>query len=306
MKNVIAAVAAILAAAVPAEQAHASSGDAGNGKGVVVGAPVDPLSSELSTRAEAQPVSAQADGRSGRWVVAGPEEIVAWLLFDPASVDDRLPADLRFVNVAELAAGNVHWARAWLEDHPGQGAWGISFLEIVRADRFEIDGQAPHWPADCAYALWAARVVPLQARSEKPEGLPLLILDAWLPDDAYVARMRAVGHYANFGDVALEQTADGRWRGAITVPDLKVVAECIPTGPVTGGPESAGQQVLFPPRSAGVDAVVQVVFAGHRVRNCADPDVVNIRGDHPLSLGIVLEPASFQTGYTLDGMVVPR
>lgn len=304
MKNVIAAVAAMLAAAVPAEQAHASSSDAG--KGVVVAAPVDPLSSERSTRAEAQPASTEEDGRSGRWVVTGPDEIVAWLLFDPASVDDRLPADLRFVNVAELATGNVHWARAWLEDHPGHGGWGISFLEIVRADRFEIDGQAPHWPADGAYALWAARVVPLQARSEEPEGLPLLILDAWLPDEAYVARMRALGHYATFGDVALDQADDGRWRGAITVPDLTVVAECLPTGPVTGGPESAGQQVLFPPRSAGVDAVVQVVFAGHRVQNCADPAVVSIRGDHPLSLGIVLEPASFQTGYTLDGMVLPR
>lgn len=272
---------------------------------IIVSALISPLTSALPTDAEARSASTQ-DGGPGRWFVAGPEEIVAWVLFDPASVDDRLPADLRFITIAELAAGNVGWAQAWLEEHRGQGAWGVSFLEIVRADRFEIDGRTPDWPTHGAFALWAARVVPLQSLSEQPEGLALLILDAWLPDHAYVAGMRAAGHYATFGDVGLDQDAEGRWRGAITVPGLDVVAECVPAGPITGGPESAGQQVFFPPRAGGVDAILQVAFAGHRVRDCASPAVVILRGRHPLSRGIVLEPATFQSDYTLVGSVLPR
>lgn len=265
-----------------------------------------PLSSGLPTDAAALPTSTQ-DGGSGRWFVDGPEEIVTWVLFDPASVGDRLPADLRFVTVAELAAGNVGWARAWLEEHPGQGAWGVSFLEIVRAAKFEIDGRPPDWPTHGAFALWAARVVPLQSPSEPSEGgLPLLILDAWLPDQAFVAGMRAAGHYATFGDVGLSQNAEGRWRGTITIPGLDVIAECTPTGPVTGGPESAGQQVLFPPRAGGVDAVVQVSFSGHRLQDCASPATLVARGDHPLSRAVVLEPATFQSGYSLVGVALPR
>ena len=273
--------------------------------GIIASALIILLSSGLPADAEARSASRQ-DGGSGRWFVAGPEEIVAWVLFDPDSVDDRLPADLRFVTVAELAAGNVGWARAWLEEHPGQEAWGVSFLEIVRAAKFEIDGRPPDWPTHGAFALWAARVVPLQSPSEPSEGLPLLILDAWLPDQVFVAGMRAAGHYATFGDVGLSQNAEGRWRGTITVPGLDVIAECTPTGPVTGGPESAGQQVLFPPRAGGVDAVVQVSFSGHRLQDCASPATLVARGDHPLSRAVVLEPATFQSGYSLVGVALPR
>lgn len=264
-----------------------------------------PLSSGLPTDAAALPTSTQ-DGGSGRWFVDGPEEIVTWVLFDPASVGDRLPADLRFVTVAELATENISWARAWLEEHPGDGALGISFLEIVRADRFEIDGRTPDWPTQGAYALWAARVVPLRSPTGRPEGLPLLILDAWLPDQAFVSGMRAAGHYATFGDVGLNRDAEGRWRGTITVAGLDVAIECTPTGPETGGPGSAGQQVFFPPRAGGVDAVVHVAFAGHRLQDCASPAVLFARGDHPLGRGVVLEPATFQSGYSLMGVVLPR
>lgn len=87
----------------------------------------------------AQP-PALPDGAQSHWVVGQPHEIVAYLVFDPATVRDRLPETLRFITVKELATGNVRWATDHLAEHPAQADWGISFLEIVRTGTFTIDG----------------------------------------------------------------------------------------------------------------------------------------------------------------------
>ena len=101
---------------------------------------------------------AKPTGRN--WLIVGPQEVVGWFTFDPAAVADRLPEYLRFVTVGELATAGIRWAVDYLAHHTAHAGWGVSFLEIVRADTFAIAGREPTWPERGAAAVWFARVLP--------------------------------------------------------------------------------------------------------------------------------------------------
>lgn len=251
-------------------------------------------------------IPALPDGALTRWVVGQPHEIVGWVTFDPAMVEDRLPETLRFITVKELAIAGIPWANAHLAEHPTRGQWGISFLEVVRMGTFTIDGRTPIWPQDGAAALWFARVSAPDPSTDLGPGQPFLALDFWMPDRAFVAYMRDKGHYATYGDVKLLQNSDGNWRGSVRVPGLRVDAECVPTGPVTGGVGSAGVQAFFPPRLSPVKNVVRVAFAGHREQECGGDSSWKLQGTHPLAGGVVLQPSVLQFGYDLIGGAYPR
>jgi hypothetical protein len=241
------------------------------------------------------------DGADTHWVVDQTEETVAYVLFDPATVKDRLPSNLRFITIRELAAGGVRWAGDHLTEEPSHGPWGISFLEIARMGTFMIDGHAPDWPRDGAMALWAARIAPSDSSTNLNPGRPLLVLEFWLPDSQYVAYMRDKGHYATYGDVTLRQDSSGKWWGSIGIDQLSVVAECTPTGPVTGGAGSSGMQTLFSPNLSAVTGVVIVAFAGHQIQTCNEDSSWKFEGTHALALGVPLGPSTFQFGYHLVG-----
>lgn len=245
------------------------------------------------------------DGAQSHWVVSEPHEIVAYLVFDPATVGNRLPDTLRFIAVKELAVGGVRWAADHLAEHPAHADWGVSFLEIVRTGIFTIDGRAPNWPEGGAAALWCARVAPSVPTADLGMGRPLLTLEFWMPDRSYVAYMRGKGYPASYGQVKLLQSADGRWRGSVDVPGLSLAAGCRPTGPVTGGGSSAGMQAFFPPRSSPVKGIVRVAFAGHREQECGGDSSWTLRGTHPLASGVVLSPSVYQFGYDLRGGAYP-
>jgi hypothetical protein len=225
-------------------------------------------------------------------------------LFDPATVEGRLPPTLRFITVGELADQGQQWAAGHLADDPAHDGWGISFLEIVRMGVFDIDGRAPAWPEHGAAALWLARVAP--SGPDVGPGVPLLVLDFWIPDSVFVAYMREKGYYATYGDVRLRRDAGGEWRGSLDVPGLRVVTECTPTGLVEGGEQSRGVQVLFPPLSSSVPTVVRVAFAGHRIQECEGQSAWRFEGTHALAGGIVLGASTYQFGYRLVGGVYRR
>jgi hypothetical protein len=118
--------------------------------------------------------------------------------------------------------------------------------------------------------------------------------------------MRDRGYYATYGNVRLHRDPDGDWKGSVNVDGLSVLTECRPSGPVTGGAESNGQQVLIPPRSFTMCAPVQVAFAGHRIQSCEGNSSWELKGSHPLAHGIMPGPSTFQFGYNLVGGVRGR
>ena len=250
-------------------------------------------------------IPALPEGAQTKWGIAGPEEIVSYLIFDPETVAERLPKILRFITIKELADGGVAWAREHLGQNPAQGKWGISFIEIVRMKTFAIDGRSPAWPEDGAAALWFARVAPMEPGKDLGPGKPFLALGFWLPDRNYVAYMRGKGHYASYGDVRLRKDADGNWLGSIEVAGLSASAKCSPVGE-TAGSGSAGMQAIFPPANSGVTGVVRIAFAGHREQSCGEDASWKFKGVHPLAKGMILGASSFQFGYDLLGGAYPR
>ncbi len=254
----------------------------------------------LGGNASAQ-VLTMPDGAGTHWVVDQAEEIVQYVTFNPAYVQSRLPSKLRFITIKEFAAGNVGWAADYLAAHPSNGNWGVSFLEIVRMRKFTIDGREPRWPKHGAVALWCARVAPSDSTVNLGQGRPLLVLDFWIPDSAYAVYMCRRGHYATYGDVRLYRESDECWHGSIQADKFHAVAVCKPWGPVIGGPESRGEQALFPPASSSVTEVVRVVFAGHREQECDGGSSWRFQGTHPLVDGILVGSSVYEFGYNLVG-----
>jgi hypothetical protein len=245
-------------------------------------------------------VPALPHGARTKWIVAGPEEVVSYLIFDPATVAEKLPKFLRFITIKELADGNVPWAKEHLGNYPAHADWGISFIEIVRMKTFVIDGHAPAWPEHGAAALWFARVAPADPAKEPGPGQPFLELEFWLPDRDYVAYMRRKEHYASFGDVRLRNDKNGKWIGSIEADGLSAACACTPEDEVRGF-GSSGMQVFFPPATSAVTGFVRVAFAGHRERECGENASWKFKGSHPLAKGMILGPTSFQFGYELIG-----
>ncbi len=259
------------------------------------------LAVDLSTGVPALP-----DGARTEWHVAGPEELVLYLAFDPATVQKRLPSHLRFITIAELASGGVAWAQDFLGHHSAKAHWGVSFLEFVRARTFSIDGRAPVWPAQGAVVLWFARVAPSDPAADLGPGRPFLALDFWIPDRAYASYMRRKGYYASYGAGRLSPSVKGQWSGSLAADGLTISAECTPVGPVTGGPASAGMQTIFPPASSAVTDFVRIAFAGHREQTCDTAPTWTFRGPHPLTSAVALEAPTFQFGYDLRGGTYPH
>lgn len=237
-------------------------------------------------------------GASTAWIVEGPSELVEWRTFDPVEVAHLLPEGIRFETIEEVASRQIEWAVEYLAGHPEHEDWGISFLEIVAAETFTIDGRSPDWPVDGAAGLWFARVT---SADDLGPGVPFLVLELWVPDQAFVNYMRGLGHYATFGRVRLARPEPGMWRGSITIDDLTVFATCRSEGQGGGTSNSVGAQVFVPPQTSGIAEIVRVAFAGHETRNCAARDEWSIAGTHPLSGSRRIAPPTLQFGYRLVG-----
>jgi hypothetical protein len=231
-----------------------------------------------------------------RWEIGGTDEIVVHLLFDTATVADRLPDGLRYVTLADVA-GNLPPAKAHLAAHPEHARYGVSFLEIARADHFSIDGREPQWRQNGAAALWFARVTPTGLKNEHARGSEHVSLQILVPDRAYVEYMNTKGHYAQYGDVTLRRGRSGVRRGTIQTADLQVEAACTPSGELrTGGPS---YQTIYPPRDT-VNTFLILAFNGNRDGECQGK--WKISGTNPLSKAVVVGVPVFACcGHLLGG-----
>jgi hypothetical protein len=262
----------------------------------VVAATASPSTASTSP-AEVPPLP---EGNLTTWIVDDPVEVVGYLLLDPATVAGQVPSDLRLVTVEELAAAGIGWAVGHLVESPEHAAWGISFVEIVRAGRFEIDGRSPRWGEDGAAALWFARVAPRDPTVDLGPGRALLALGLWLPDQGFVDLMVRKGYVAAPGQVRLSGTGGDRLIGSVRTGDLRIRCTCQPSKEQTtlGG---GGYQTILPAADAGASSIVIVAFAGHVIRDCLDHPAWSIEGRHPLASAFVMQPSTLQTGYHLVG-----
>ena len=250
-------------------------------------------------------IPALPEGAGTRWVVSAPQEIVSWRAFDPSRVSDLLPSGVRFLSIGELSSAGISWADDYLEAHPTQREWGVSFLEILRAGEFVLNGRSPDWPDGGAVGLWFARIAPVGDTDLGP-GVAFLELEFLVPDSAYVVYMRELGHYASYGDVRLAATPTGELQGSVSVAGLGLRISCSPQRPTSGGSNSAGTQVLVPPRTSPGNGVVRIAFAGHRERACAGDTSWVIEGSHPLAATVAIAPSTLQFGYRLLGGLYRR
>ena len=240
------------------------------------------------------------EGAQTKWIVNDPEEIVSYLIFDPATVIERIPSFLRFITIEELASSDISWAKDYLRENPTQADWGIGFIEIVRMKNFEIDGKSPEWPVNGAAGLWFARVAYTDQKGIGGTGTPFLAIDFWLPDSIYVSYMRSKGHYATYGDVRLQKNSDGEWMGSIDVEGLHVSCNCIPNNNITSSGSNA-IQIIYPPENSGIKDFVRIALAGHKGLTCEEGSSWIFKGVHPLVKSIILGSTSFEYGYSLTG-----
>jgi hypothetical protein len=174
----------------------------------------------------------------------------------------------------------------------------------MRADSFVIDNRQPHWSDSAAVALWFARILPKNRMSDSSTAMPFLVLEFWVPDSSYVIFIRSKGYFASYAAVNLIQH-DGAWHGTVRTQHLAADVTCKPVGAESGGPNSRGRQLLIPPASSGLITVVNISFAGHRERKCAETTGWWRSGSHPLTRAVEIASPSLQYGYRLIGGVYP-
>ena len=239
-------------------------------------------------------------GAQTTWIVEGAEEIIAHFAFDGEAVASRLPEGMAFLTLTDLAAAGNETAQAHLAANPDHAEWGISFLEIVRQELFEIDGRSPALRDNDAFALWFAGVKPTD-HSDLPPGR--LALELWVPDLEYSDYMLEKGHYASHGEVELTASKNGTWRGSIEIDDLRVEATCSPAEEVHF--LRPGSQIVYPRADSEVSSIVRTVYAGHKERSC-EHSSWRLSGTHPIATASRIGNGAFQFGYTLRGGAYPR
>lgn len=232
------------------------------------------------------------------WVVAGPEEIAVYAAFPTEGVLPRLHVDLRFVTLEEVAP---RWqaVREHLEANPDHASRGLSFVAILRPERFALDGRDLLLPDGSAIGQWWAYVDSV-GRSGPPDLTTVLTLGSWIPDSGYADFMRQRGLYAEEGHVSLAMDGESLWWGTIGLEDLVVRAECAPASETRQIP--AGGLRLVPPHPE--PGSVDLVYVAYDERVCTSWSRT-FEGDHPLGSAAVICAPSHLAGFDMQGTLQP-
>lgn len=239
------------------------------------------------------------DGAQTIWIVEGPKEIIAHITFDPKTVADKLPDSLQFITLEDLANRGSKVAEAYLNANPERNFWGVSFIEIVRQEKFQIDDNELNLGNDEGIGVWIAGVRPANQKSKFKPGR--LTLELWVPDSSYVTYMREKGHYATYGEVVLKEDPHGIWTGSIISEGLHISASCSPTGEEKK--LNSAINIVYPPATFNFPGYLRVAYAGHKEKQCGDFSNWDFEGTHPISQVEIIGSMVFQYGFDLLGGV---
>jgi hypothetical protein len=198
------------------------------------------------------------------------DEIVLYLMFDPAIVQDLLAEGLRFRTLEEIARRPDSAAVAdYLRTHPEHKGWALSFVEIIHPASLEYDGYTARLGARGGMVIWYAYVARTDESDTRPKGWQILSLGTWLSDRKLVEHMRAKGYPAEYGDIEFRTDRSGAVRGRLRAKGLQVRGQCRPVGdpyqPDFGKPPL--MQTVWTPRPLAATFEI-ITFYGHAQQNC--------------------------------------
>jgi hypothetical protein len=212
------------------------------------------------------------------------DEIVLYIMFDPAIAQDLLPEGIRFRTLEEIARRPDSAEVAdYLRSHPERKGWARSYVEIIHPASLEYDGYTARLGAHGGMAIWYAYVARTDQSDTRPKGYQTLSLGTWLSDKELVARMRAKGYPADYAQIEFGQDRSGVVRGKLKTKNLKVRGQCRLVG-AAYKPDFGGDppfiQTIWTPRPLATTFEI-VTFYGHAQQDCSAADW-QIRGGERL------------------------
>ena len=201
------------------------------------------------------------------------DEMVLYILFDPARARGLLPEGIRFRTLEEIARRPDAAAFAeHLRLHPEQKGWAFGFFEIIHPASLEYDGYTAQLGARGGMAVWYAFVGRADTTDARPRGYQMLSIGTWLSDKQLVHLMREKGYPAAYAEVEFRQDRSGNVRVRLKNSSLDVRGRCQLAGapylPDFGKPPF--MQTVWTPRSLSSTFEI-ITFYGHAQQDCRAP-----------------------------------
>lgn len=215
---------------------------------------------------------------------SGPaDELIGFLLFDPARIQDRLPPGLRLRTLAEKARD---WPRlaAYLVDHPERRAWAWSIYEIIGIHAARYDSMPARFDdGRGGMAVWYPEVVAVGTADPRALGGQNLAVGSWVSDHKLADYMRSRGFPARPARVRFGWN-ETHASGSLEADGLALHGECRLEGaPFVPwwGKDPHSFETMWTPAGEG-DTFEVVTWAGHRSRRCVDAKW-RVSGVHPFA-----------------------
>jgi hypothetical protein len=198
------------------------------------------------------------------------DELVLYIMFDPAIAHDLLPEGLRFRTLEEIAKRGNSDAVDYLRSHPEHQGWARSFFEIIHTESLEYDGYKARLGVRGGIAVWYANVVRIDSSDTRPKGGQYLALGTWLSDKKLVEHMKAKGYPAEYAEIEFWQDPSSVVHGKMKAEGLQVNGQCRlssdPYKPTWDAPPNF--QTIWTPRPLGRTFEI-VTYFDHIQRDCS-------------------------------------
>jgi hypothetical protein len=240
------------------------------------------------------------------------DELVVWMVFDPALVLDEVPVGLRLQTLGETEARDPIVA-AYLDKHPEHRDWTRGVYEIMTTASLRVDDREARLGPRGGLATWFAFVEATQPVDSRPHGSHLLTLAAWVSDREFAEYAAQKGYPWDGADIDYWVDDQGVVHGRLQTEGVTLEGWCKPSGePIEDNYDLPAYQTLWAPRSRGaVDEFV--TFYGHKYQACESAEW-KVEGDHLLARafrsrgigGEQIDSSEFLSDYFLRGGLYQR